>query len=208
MQLALQLFAAADRFGVERLKSLCAAKIEAEYANDALKRCKTDLATSVDGVSSAGLNAGRDPRTAAPEHKKSGATRVEHKKSGASHAEVEVEEVSPDEARRRGRRGVALAAVARQVDDEPRVDSLALVDGRDAVRRPPGPGLARVRARVHVAIPRGVAVEDARRPQHVRLDRGGARHFDAEAEEHAVVARDARRIDELVEVAEIRAGLP
>ena len=48
------------------------AKIEAEYANDALKRCKTDLATSVDGVSSAGLNAGRDPRTAAPEHKKSG----------------------------------------------------------------------------------------------------------------------------------------
>ena len=68
------------------------AKIEAEYANDALKRCKTDLATSVDGVSSAGLNAGRDPRTAAPEHKKSGATRVEHKKSGASHAEVEVED--------------------------------------------------------------------------------------------------------------------
>lgn len=62
-------------------------KIEAEYANDALKRCKTDLATSVDGVSSAGLNAGRDPRTAAPEHKKS---------SGASRAEVEVEDEPED----------------------------------------------------------------------------------------------------------------
>ena len=74
------------------------AKIEAEYANDALKRCKTDLATSVDGVSSAGLNAGRDPRTAAPEHKKSGgASRVEHKKSsGASRAEVEVEDEPED----------------------------------------------------------------------------------------------------------------
>ena len=86
------------------------AKIEAEYANDALKRCKTDLATSVDGVSSAGLNAGRDPRTAAPEHKKSGATRVEHKKSGASHAEVEVEDEPEDvieDARCRGRRGAA-----------------------------------------------------------------------------------------------------
>ena len=101
---------------------------------------------------------------------------------------------------------IHLAAVARQVDDEPRLDALALVDGRDAVRRPPGPGLARVRARVHVAIPPGVAVEDARRPQHVRLDRGGAHHFDAEAAERAVLARDARRIDERAEVAEHRAG--
>ena len=32
-ELALQLFAAADRFGVERLKSLCAAKIEAELSS-------------------------------------------------------------------------------------------------------------------------------------------------------------------------------
>ena len=44
------------------------------------------------------MNAGRDPRTAAPEHKKSGgASRVEHKKSsGASRAEVEVEDEPED----------------------------------------------------------------------------------------------------------------
>ncbi len=87
------------------------AKIEAEYANDALQRCKTDLATTVDGVSNAALNAGRDPRTASPAYKKSHAIEVEDE------PEPEVEDAPvPKETRRGGNKNGDAGVVF--ADDE------------------------------------------------------------------------------------------